>query len=94
VRGALALSAVKLLLLPALVLAVAYGAFGLRGLPLAVVVMLAAVPAGSNTLIFAQRYRTLEAEATAGIVLSTVLFVLTAPLWLAVLTRLGAGPIS
>ncbi len=94
VRGALVLCAVKLLLLPALVLAVAHWGFGLQGLPLAVVVMLAAVPAGSNTLIFAQRYRTLEAEATAGIVLSTVLFVLTAPMWLAVLTRLGAGSIS
>jgi malonate transporter and related proteins len=60
---------------------------GLRGLPLAVVVMAAAMPVGSNALIFSQRYETLEAEATAAIVFSTFAFVLTAPLWLVVLSR-------
>lgn len=44
---------------------------------------------GSNALIFAQRYRSLEAQTTAATVLSTVLFVLTAPLWLALLSWLG-----
>jgi malonate transporter len=39
-----------------LVLAIAHWGFGLGGLPLAVVVMLAALPVGSNALIFAQRY--------------------------------------
>lgn len=85
-RGAVVISVVKLLVLPALVLAVAHWGFGLEGLPLAVVVMMAALPVGSNALIFAQRYETLEAEATAAIVLSTVAFALTASLWLAVLT--------
>ena len=42
--------------------------------------MLAALPVGSNALIFAQRYKTLQAEATAAIVFSTLAFVLTAPL--------------
>ena len=46
-------------------------------------------PVGSNALIFAQRYRTLEAETTAATVLSTLAFVVTAPLWLAVLAHLG-----
>jgi predicted permease len=89
-RGALRLSALKLLLLPALVLAVAHWGFGLAGLPLAVVVMMAALPVGSNALIFAQRYDTLAAEATAAIVFSTFGFVATASLWLAVLTWLAA----
>ena len=44
---------------------------------------------GSNALIFSQRYATLEAEATTAIVLSTLAFVVTAPLWLAVLAALG-----
>lgn len=88
-RGAVVISVVKLLVLPALVLAVAHWGFGLEGLPLAVVVMMAALPVGSNALIFAQRYETLEAEATAAIVLSTVAFALTASLWLAVLTWLA-----
>ncbi len=87
-RGAIMLSVLKLLVLPALVLVVAHWGFGLDGLPLAVVVMMAALPTGSNALIFAQRYATLEAEATAAIVLSTFAFAVTAPLWLAVLARL------
>ena len=58
--------------------------------PLAVVVVFAALPAGSNALIFAQRYRTAQAEATAAIVLSTLAFVATTPLWLALLGWLGA----
>ena len=85
VRGALMLSALKLLVMPALVLVVAKFAFGLEGLPLAVIVVMASLPAGSNALIFAQRYETLQAETTATIVLSTVAFAATASLWLALL---------
>jgi len=84
-RGAVLLSVLKLLVLPAVVLAVGHGVMGLDGLALSVVVMAAALPVGSNALIFSQRYETLEAEATAAIVFSTLGFVLTAPLWLAVL---------
>lgn len=75
------LSAAKLLLMPALVLAPAYAA-GLRGTPLAVTVLFAALPIGSNALLFAQRYRTLEAETTAAIVASTLAFVVTGPAWI------------
>jgi malonate transporter and related proteins len=89
-RGAFGVTLLKLLVLPALVLVVARWGFGLGGLPLSVLVMLAALPVGSNALIFAQRYRTLQGEATAAIVLSTLAFMLSAPLWLALLGRLGA----
>ena len=89
VRAALGLALLKLLGLPALVLAVAHWGFGLSGLPLQVVVLMAALPSGSNALIFAQRYRSQEAETTTAIVLSTLGFVLTAPLWLALLVWLG-----
>jgi malonate transporter and related proteins len=88
-RGALGLSFVKLLLVPAVVLVAARWGFGLTGLPLGVVVMMAALPAGSNALIFSQRYETLQAETTAAIVLSTAGFVATASLWLGVLAWLG-----
>jgi malonate transporter and related proteins len=87
-RGALAVTVGKLFVLPAAVLVVAHWGFGLSGLPLAVLVMAAALPVGSNALLFAQRYATLEAEATAAIVASTVAFVATAGLWLAVLGML------
>jgi malonate transporter and related proteins len=50
--------------------------------------MMAALPVGSNALIFAQRYQTREAEVTAATVLSTLAFVLTAPLWLALVSLL------
>ncbi|QPF75914.1 AEC family transporter [Roseateles sp. DAIF2] len=88
-RGALGLAGLKLFLLPALVLVVAHWGFGLAGQPLAVIVMLAALPVGSNALIFAQRYQTREMEVTAATVISTLAFVLTAPLWLALLALLA-----
>ena len=89
IRGAVALTLLKLFVLPALVLVTARWGFGLSGLPLAVVVMMAALPVGSNALIFSQRYAALEAEATAAIVLSTLGFVASASFWLAVLAGLG-----
>ena len=89
VKGAGLASAIKLLLAPALVLAIGHWSLGLSGLPLAVVVMAAALPVGSNALIFAQRYHTLQGEATAAIVFSTLAFVVTAPFWLAILQLLA-----
>lgn len=88
-HGLAGLVAAKLLLMPAIVLSVGYGLLGLKGMPLAVIVMIAALPTGSNALIFAQRYRALEAEVTAATVFSTVLYVATAPLWLALLAWLS-----
>jgi malonate transporter and related proteins len=85
VQGAGVATFIKLLLAPALVLVIAHGGLSLSGLPLAVVVIAAALPAGANALIFAQRYDTLQAEATATIVFSTLAFAVTAPLWLAIL---------
>jgi len=81
----LGLAAVKLVLQPTVVLVAAHWVFGLSGMPLTVVVMLAALPSGSNAQIFAQRYRTLEVETAAAILLSTLLFLPAAALWLALL---------
>lgn len=86
-RPALPMVIVKLFVMPAAVLLAGRWLFGLQGLPLQVAVMMASLPAGSNALIFAQRYRLLQAEATAVIVISTVAFAVTAPLWLAVAGR-------
>lgn len=88
-RAPLAIAAAKLLLVPALVLASARWGFGLGGLPLAVMVMAAAVPVGSNALIFAQRYHAQQAETTAAIVFSTLAYMASAALWLSVLGWLG-----
>ena len=88
-RGAVALSAVKLMLQPLAVLAFARFGLGLGGVPLAIVVMMAALPVGSNALIFAQRYQTLPGEVSTAIVVSTLAFVASAPLWIAVLQAIG-----
>lgn len=87
-RGAVGLSLLKLLVMPALVLLVARWGFGLTGVPLGVLVVMAALPVGSNPLVFAQRYGTREAEATAAIVFSTLVFAFTLAGWLAVLAWL------
>ena len=50
---------------------------------------MAALPSGTNALIFAQRYRSLEPEATAVIVISTALFALSATAWLTLLAQLA-----
>ena len=83
-KMAVVLSVLKLVVLPAVVLAIAHRGFRLDGLPLAMVVL----PIGSNALSFAQRYRTLQAEVTPAPVLSTLAFVVAAPAWLAVLAVL------
>jgi len=88
-RGATMLSAAKLVVQPLAVLLFARYALGLRGVPLAIVVMMAAAPVGSNALIFAQRYQTLPGEVSTAIVLSTLAFVATAPLWIAALQAIG-----
>jgi predicted permease len=89
VRGASALSIVKLVVQPLAVLVFARFGLGLGGVPLAIVVMMAALPVGSNALIFAQRYQTLPGEVSTAIVVSTLAFVATAPLWIAALQSIG-----
>jgi len=84
-HGLAGLVVTKLLVMPAVVLVVAHWGLGLQGMPLAVIVMISALPTGSNALIFAQRYRAMEAEVTAATVVSTGLYVATAPLWLTLL---------
>jgi malonate transporter and related proteins len=88
-RAAFGFSLAKLLLLPALVLVVAHWGFGIAGLPLAVIVVMAALPIGSNPLIFAQRYGVLVGDVTAATVVSTVALVATLPLWLFIVARIG-----
>ncbi|HKT01438.1 MAG TPA: AEC family transporter [Rugosimonospora sp.] len=80
----------KLVVQPAAVFPVAYWLLGLRGLPLTVAVMCAALPIGANVLLFAQRYEVLEAEVTGAIVTSTVAYLVTGTLWLLLLTHLAA----
>jgi predicted permease len=84
-RTVAALTAGKLVLQPVLVLAAAW-LLGIHGLPMVIAVLCAALPSGANVLLFAGRYESHQAEATATIVLSTVGFAVTATAWLFLLT--------
>ncbi len=82
IRPALKVSALKLLIHPALVALFAYWILPLEPMAAAVAVLCAALPAGSNALLFAQRYALAERETTAAIVISTVGYGLTITLLL------------
>ncbi len=71
-RGALAQALVKNLLHPLLVAAIGW-LLGVRGIPLTVMVVAAALPIGANVFLFSQRYRTAEDLVTASVAVSTVL---------------------
>jgi malonate transporter and related proteins len=75
-RGALGLSAVKNLLHPALVALVGW-MLGLTGVPLATMVVVAALPIGANVFLFSQRYQVAEELVTASVAVSTLLALVT-----------------
>jgi predicted permease len=78
-RGALALAAAKNLAHPALVALLGW-AFGLHGLPLAVMIVTAALPIGANVFFFSQRYHVAEELVTAGVAVSTLTALFTVSL--------------
>lgn len=87
VKPAMGLSAVKLLIHPALVALVVFWIMPLEKTAAAVTVLCAALPIGANPLLFAQRYNVAEKETTAAIVISTVAYGGTVILLLALLTH-------
>lgn len=88
-KGALQLTLLKNLVLPALVAASGW-AWGLRGLALTVMVIAASMPIGANAFMFAQRYNVAQELVTAGVAVSTVLGLLT----VSVVMTLATGFIS
>ena len=86
-RGALTQALVKNLLHPVVVAAIAW-LLGVRGLPLAVMVVAAALPMGANVFLFSQRYRTSEELVTASVAVSTALGLLTVTVVMALAARL------
>ncbi len=82
-RGALGLTLVKNLLMPALVAGLGL-LMGLSGLPLVVMIVTAALPMGANVFLFSQRYAVAEELVTASVIVSNAVALLTLPLvmWL------------
>ncbi len=75
-RCALLMASVKNLLVPLLAAALGW-AFGMSGLPLAVMIATAALPVGANVYIFSQRYAVAQETVTASVALSTALSALS-----------------
>jgi len=86
-RGALGVTLAKNLLLPALVAALGL-LLGLRGLPLVVMVVTAALPIGANVFLFSQRYAVAEELVTACVIVSNAAALLTLPLVMLLAGRL------
>ncbi len=78
-RGALSLTLVKNLLMPALVAGLGL-LMGLSGLPLVVMIVTAALPMGANVFLFSQRYAVAEELVTASVIVSNAVALLTLPL--------------
>lgn len=87
IKPALRISAVKIVLHPALMITLGW-LLGLRGIPLAVMGLAAALPVGANVYMFAQRYGVGQEEVTASIAISTSLCLFTLPTVLLLLTCL------
>ncbi len=85
-KGALALSAVKNMLHPALVATLGW-ALGLGGVPLAVMIIAASLPIGANVFLFSQRYKVAEELVTASVAVSTVLGLVTVSAVMALLAN-------
>jgi predicted permease len=83
IRPAMALSALKLFLMPAAALATAW-LFGLPPLTAKVAVLAAALPAGVNSYLIASQFGTGQALASNQMTLTTALAVVTTSFWLAV----------
>ena len=88
-KAALRLSLVKTVVHPALMAAAGW-LFGLRGLPLGVMVLAAALPIGANVFLFSQRYRKEEELVTAAVAVSTAVALVTISVVLALLPLLPA----
>ena len=89
-KAALTLALLKNLLLPVLVAASGW-AWGLRGTPLTVMVVAAAMPIGANAFLFSQRYNVAQSLVTAGVALSTLLALLSVSLVMAAASLWAPG---
>jgi malonate transporter and related proteins len=87
---ALQVTLAKNVVLPVLVGLSAW-AFGLRGLPLTVLVVAAGLPMGANVFLFAQRYNVVQEETTAAMGVSTVLAIVTLSVLMVLMAPAGLG---
>lgn len=82
IKDAFAIVVVKNMLHPALMAALGW-AFGLSGMPLAVMVVAASLPVGANVFLFSQRYQVAEELITASVAITTLVGLLSISLVMA-----------
>lgn len=70
----------RLMLLPGLTL-LSLKLLGIHGIPLVVIVVLVGMPAAANTVVFSEKYDGDSVFASKAIFVSTILSMLTIPLW-------------
>ncbi len=85
-RAATRIALVKCLVHPVAMAAVGW-AMGLKGMPLAVMVVAASLPVGANVFLFSQRYEVAQDEVTASVAVSTALALITMPVVIILVTR-------
>ena len=86
-RGALWLAVAKNAVLPVLAAALGW-LLGLRGVPLAVIIVTASLPIGANVFLFSQRYNVAEDLVTASVAVSTGMALITVSLVMALVNRI------
>jgi len=80
-RGAVGMVIVKMWVLPAAVLAVAWLS-GLRAMPLTVLVVAASLPMGANVFLFSQRHQAGQEAISAASSLSTLMALISVSFWM------------
>ena len=80
--SALGMACLKNLVHPSLVVGMSL-LLGLRGLPVAVMMVASSLPIGANVFLFSQRYKVAEDEVTSAVAVSTLSALLTVPLVMA-----------
>jgi malonate transporter and related proteins len=87
-RTSLGMCAFKLVVQPAVVLGLAL-AFGLPSIETQAVVLLASMAIGTNVYLMARQFGALQSAVASGLVWSTVLAMITTPLWVLLVQALG-----
>ncbi len=87
IRASLIISLTKLVILPTLVYFLSYKVFALNPALSSVAVLLATMPVGINAYVFAENRKDISPTVASSILLSTLLSIITIPVWLYILAQ-------
>lgn len=87
ITESLSMTAIKTLVLPLFIFLIGKFLFGLTGMNLQVLVMLAAMPIGINPYLFSEHYKVMQPQAASAVLISNFFAMLTLPILLWVLNN-------